>query len=71
MQNIDNIRRRTFLKTLVAGAAVGTLGFPMLGKAANQRIVVIGGGTGGATVAKYLRRLLICRALILNPKADA
>ena len=57
MQNIDNIRRRTFLKTLVAGAAVGTLGFPMLGKAANQRIVVIGGGTGGATVAKYLRRL--------------
>lgn len=35
MQNIDNIRRRTFLKTLVAGAAVGTLGFPMLGKAAN------------------------------------
>lgn len=57
MQNIDNIRRRTFLKTLVASAAVGTLGFPMLGKAANQRIVVIGGGTGGATVAKYLRRL--------------
>lgn len=57
MQNIENIRRRTFLKTLVAGAAVGTLGFPMLGKAANQRIVVIGGGTGGATVAKYLRRL--------------
>ena len=57
MQNIDNIRRRTFLKTLVAGAAVGILGFPMLGKAANQRIVVIGGGTGGATVAKYLRRL--------------
>ncbi len=57
MQDIDNIRRRTFLKTLVAGAAIGGVGFPMLGRAANQRIVVIGGGTGGATVAKYLRRL--------------
>jgi len=49
--------RRTFLKTLMAGAAIGSVGFPMVGKAASQRIVVIGGGTGGATVAKYLRRL--------------
>ncbi|HMT92700.1 NAD(P)/FAD-dependent oxidoreductase [uncultured Thiothrix sp.] len=50
-------RRRTFLKTLVAGAAVSSLGFPAIVGAAGQRVVVVGGGTGGATVAKYLRRL--------------
>lgn len=50
-------RRRTFLKTLVAGVAVSSLGFPAIVGAAGQRVVVVGGGTGGATVAKYLRRL--------------
>ncbi|WGZ94448.1 MAG: NAD(P)/FAD-dependent oxidoreductase [Candidatus Thiothrix putei] len=50
--------RRHFLKTLVAGAMAGTvLGFPAIGRAAGQKVVVVGGGTGGATVAKYLRRL--------------
>lgn len=52
------LERRRFLKTLVAGAVAGTvLGFPAIGRAAGQKVVVIGGGTGGATVAKYLRRL--------------
>ncbi len=50
-------RRRAFLKTLVAGVAVSSLGFPAIVGAAGQRVVVVGGGTGGATVAKYLRRL--------------
>lgn len=49
--------RRTFLKTLAASAAVSGVAFPALVGAATQRVVVIGGGTGGATVAKYLRRL--------------
>lgn len=52
-----NHTRRTLLKTLAAGAAFSTLGFPAILRAAGQRIVVIGGGTGGATVAKYLRLL--------------
>ena len=53
---LDN-SRRIFLKTLVVGAAVSSLGFPAIVGAAGQRVVVVGGGTGGATVAKYLRRL--------------
>lgn len=52
-----NLQRRTFLKTLAAGTAASVLGFPAIVGAASQRVVVIGGGTGGATVAKYLRRL--------------
>ena len=50
-------QRRAFLKTLAASTAVSVLGFPAIVGAATQKIVVIGGGTGGATVAKYLRRL--------------
>ncbi len=49
--------RRLFLKTLAAGTAASALGFPAIVGAASQRVVVIGGGTGGATVAKYLRKL--------------
>ena len=52
-----NSPRRTFLKTLAAGTAASVWGFPAIVGAASQRVVVIGGGTGGATVAKYLRRL--------------
>jgi sulfide dehydrogenase [flavocytochrome c] flavoprotein subunit len=52
-----NQQRRHLLKTLAAGALLSTLGFPALVKAAYQRVIVVGGGTGGATVAKYLKRL--------------
>ncbi|EIJ35572.1 NAD(P)/FAD-dependent oxidoreductase [Thiothrix nivea] len=57
MMETHNSRRRAFLKTLLAGTAASTFGFPAIVGAASQRVVVIGGGTGGATVAKYLRRL--------------
>lgn len=49
--------RRHFLKTLVASGLLLNLASPQLGFAATRRVVVVGGGTGGATVAKYLRRL--------------
>ena len=50
------LNRRTFLGTSVAGAA--TLGAPMVMGASHgkPRVVVIGGGAGGATVARYLAK---------------
>ncbi|CAI8030677.1 Sulfide dehydrogenase [flavocytochrome c] flavoprotein chain [Geodia barretti] len=39
-----------------AFSAAGVAGFPALSRAATGRVVVIGGGFGGATCAKYLRR---------------
>ncbi|MHB1117048.1 FCSD flavin-binding domain-containing protein [Sideroxydans sp.] len=53
--------RRDFLKAGVAGIAIGS--FPGLAFASSelvkkkgQRVVVVGGGFGGATAAKYLRK---------------
>ncbi len=46
--------RRNFLKTLGLGLGVAT--FPgILRAAANAHVVVVGGGFGGATAAKYLK----------------
>src|SRR3990170_3955626 len=57
---MSKLTRRDFLKfTGAAGAvsALGALGLPVAARAgANARVVVIGGGFGGATCAKYLRR---------------
>lgn len=49
------MKRREFLKLLGVGAVVGT--WPELARAepAKGRVIVIGGGYAGATVAKYLR----------------
>ena len=52
--------RRNFVLSVGAlGAATSVLGWPGLGhaKAGGGRVVVIGGGFGGATCAGYLRRL--------------
>jgi sulfide dehydrogenase [flavocytochrome c] flavoprotein subunit len=51
--------RRTFLKALAAAPAASILAVPQTGRAAQAkgRVVVIGGGYGGATAAKYLRVL--------------
>ncbi|MEQ1612371.1 MAG: NAD(P)-binding protein, partial [Hyphomicrobiaceae bacterium] len=51
--------RRTFTKSLgAAGAAAGFgLGYAPLALAqARPKVVIIGGGIGGATVANYLRK---------------
>jgi sulfide dehydrogenase [flavocytochrome c] flavoprotein subunit len=51
-----NITRRGFVKASAATAALATLGFPSLLRAAppKARVVVVGGGYGGAIVAKYI-----------------
>lgn len=49
--------RRHFLKTLIASGALLSLSPSRNALAASRRIVVVGGGTGGASVAKYLRLL--------------
>ncbi len=56
-----DIRRRDFLKLIGAGAAGATLASGLYGCAAGPqarpagRVVVIGGGFGGATAARYIR----------------
>lgn len=55
-----NITRRDFSKYLVSGLACTALGvFGGVGTAfgASKRVVVIGGGFGGATTARYLKKL--------------
>ncbi|NEX15909.1 MAG: sulfide dehydrogenase [Halochromatium sp.] len=51
------LNRRTFIQAAGGGAALATLGFPSLVLGAARRVVVVGGGVGGCTAAKYLRKL--------------
>ena len=48
--------RRDFLKAVTAGSGVALLPAPMLAQASAPRVVVIGGGFAGASVARALRR---------------
>lgn len=51
------VSRRSFNKGLGAALGVGVLGAPAVLRAqAKGRVIVIGGGAGGATVAKYIAR---------------
>ncbi|UCE89398.1 MAG: FAD-dependent oxidoreductase, partial [Pseudomonadota bacterium] len=52
---MTNINRRHFLTLAGGTVAATTLGFPYLSFGATKRVVVIGGGIGGATAAKYIR----------------
>ncbi len=58
---MSQFTRRDFLKIAGAASAAGVLGHASLARAAEggkaARVVVVGGGFGGATCAKYLRRL--------------
>ncbi|MEK7990384.1 MAG: FCSD flavin-binding domain-containing protein [Thiotrichaceae bacterium] len=50
------LNRRHFLQVTAGATAAGVVGFPYIASSAGtQKVVVIGGGTGGATAAKYLR----------------
>jgi sulfide dehydrogenase [flavocytochrome c] flavoprotein subunit len=51
------MKRRTFLRAAGGAAVFGSLGFPALALGAARRVVVVGGGVGGCTAAKYLRKL--------------
>jgi len=58
---MSKFTRRDFMKLAGATSAMGALGFPLgaLGKADQglAKVVIIGGGYGGATCAKYMRKL--------------
>lgn len=49
------INRRDFLKALGTGGLVLMSGIPARSWGANANVVIVGGGTGGATAAKYLK----------------
>ena len=51
------MNRRDFVKAAGAATAVSLVGFPYIALGAGKKVVVVGGGTGGATTAKYIRRL--------------
>ncbi len=51
------MNRRDFVKAASAATAVGLIGAPHLALGAAKKVVVVGGGTGGATAAKYIKRL--------------
>ena len=53
---MSQLSRRNFIKTTLGLGALTTLGFPMLALGAPPKVVIIGGGSGGATAARYLRR---------------
>jgi sulfide dehydrogenase [flavocytochrome c] flavoprotein subunit len=55
---MTDINRRTFIRAAGGVAALGaSIGFPSLVLGAQQRVVVVGGGVGGSTAAKYIRKL--------------
>ncbi len=55
---MTDINRRKFIQVAGSAATLGaTIGFPSLALGAARRVVVVGGGVGGATAAKYLRKL--------------
>jgi len=49
------LNRRDFVKATGAIAAVGVLGVPAIALGEGKKVVVVGGGTGGATAAKYIK----------------
>lgn len=54
---MNEFRRRDFIKLMGAVGAASAVGWPSLAQAARGRVVVVGGGFGGATCAKYIHKL--------------
>jgi len=50
------VNRRKFVQGVGAATAAGAIGVPYAAIGAAKKVIVVGGGTGGATAAKYLRR---------------
>src|SRR5215470_9636627 len=49
--------RRDFLKAAAAGASAAMLPLPAIAQGAAGRVVVVGGGFGGATCARFIKRI--------------
>ena len=54
---MTNISRRHFLTIAGTGLASTALGFPAISFGAGKNVVIVGGGIGGATCAKYIRMM--------------
>ena len=54
---MKKISRRNFGKIAASVGMASAFGMPSLVLGASKKVVVIGGGFGGATAAKYLRKL--------------
>jgi len=54
---MSTFSRRNFLKASAGATALGLFGMPYVSFGAGAKVVVVGGGTGGGTAAKYLRKL--------------
>ena len=57
---MNNLTRRNFVRLIgAAGAACSVLGWPLIAQAGKSsgRVVIVGGGFGGASCAKYLSRI--------------
>lgn len=54
---MPSLNRREFLQIATMGSALGAVGLPLVGRAqkSKAKVVVVGGGFGGASVVKYLR----------------
>ncbi len=53
---MNNLTRRRFNALAGSLGLVGAFGLPNIGGAAGAKVVVVGGGFGGATAARYLKR---------------
>lgn len=49
------MNRRDFVKAAGAATAVSLVGIPHLALGAGKKVVIVGGGTGGATAARYIK----------------
>jgi len=54
---VKRTSRREFLKTAAAGASAAMLPLPAIAQGAGGRVVVVGGGFGGATCARFIKRI--------------
>ncbi len=52
---MTKVNRRTFIQATGVAAAAGVAGMPNVVLGASKKVVVVGGGPGGATCARYLR----------------
>jgi sulfide dehydrogenase [flavocytochrome c] flavoprotein subunit len=52
---MKTITRRNFIRLAGGTVAMAAIGFPSLSFGASKRVVIVGGGIGGATAAKYIR----------------
>jgi sulfide dehydrogenase [flavocytochrome c] flavoprotein chain len=70
------MKRRQFVQTLAAGSAIGSLGMvtgcASIGGGSGPHVVIVGGGYGGATAAKYTRMFSDgkVRVTLIEPNAN-